>query len=334
MPEAVWFPAPGRVEIRQEEARAVGPRDVRVRAMVSGVSAGSELRVYRGEAPAGLEADLPTIDGSFGFPIKFGYASVGSVVEVGPEVGSLAIGDLVFALHPHQTEYVVPVDLTVPLPRGLVAEVGIFTANLETAVTVVLDAHPRLSETVLVMGQGVLGLLITMLLGHAGAEPIITADVHEKRRTASLAAGAHHVLVPGPDLPGNVRELTAGRGADVVIEASGNPAALQACIDAVAFAGTIVVASWYGSRPAMVDLGSAFHRRRIRVLSSQVSTIDPVISGRWDRGRRTALVTDLLCRLPLSGLVSHRFPFPAAASAYELLDQAGADTLQVVLDYV
>jgi len=334
MAEAVWFAAPRRVELRHELTPAVGPRDVRVRAVVSGISAGSELLAYRGEAPATLEADLPTATGSFGLPMKFGYASVGSVEEVGAEVERLAAGDLVFVLHPHQTEYVVPADVAVRLPDGLPPATGVFAANLETAVTVVLDAHPRLSEAVLVIGQGVLGLLITTLLRRAGAAPIITAEVHEKRRTASITAGAHHALAPGADLAGRVRELTAGRGADAVIEATGNPDALQAAIDAVAFAGTIVVASWYGSRVATLDLGSAFHRRRIRLVSSQVSTLDPRISGRWDRERRTALVTELLCELPLAGLISHRFPFGDAASAYELLDRASGETLQVVLDYV
>ena len=59
MPEAVWFGGPQRVEIRQEPAAPVGPDDVRVRSLVSGVSAGSELLVYRGNAPRELQPDLP-----------------------------------------------------------------------------------------------------------------------------------------------------------------------------------------------------------------------------------------------------------------------------------
>ncbi len=83
MPEAVWFPAPRRVEIREETSQPLGPRDVRVEALVSGLSAGSEMLVYRGQAPADLELDLPTLAGSFAFPIKYGYAAVGRVVGPG-----------------------------------------------------------------------------------------------------------------------------------------------------------------------------------------------------------------------------------------------------------
>src|SRR5215212_3506420 len=196
MPEAVWFTAPRQVQIRQEEAQEVGPGDVRVQALVSGLSAGSEMLVYRGQAPTDLPPDLPTVAGDFRFPVKYGYASVGRVVEVGERVRQPAVGDLVFVLHPHQTEYVVPAAAAIGLPPGVAPEVGVFTANLETAVTVVLDAHPRLSEAVLVVGQGVVGLLITMLLREAGARPVIAVDPIARRREASLAAGADRAVAP------------------------------------------------------------------------------------------------------------------------------------------
>lgn len=334
MPEAVWFAAPRQVELREEPMQLLGPHDVRVRALASGVSAGSEMLVYRGEAPKDLEADLPTIAGDFGLPIKFGYASVGTVLEVGAGVEKLAADDLVFALYPHQTEYVVPETLAFKLSAGTDPQIGIFTANLETAVTVALDAHPRLSESVLVMGQGVLGLLVTLLLRRAGAGPIVTVDAHERRRAASIAAGADHALSPHADLAAEVRELTDGRGVDVVVEVSGNPAALQGAVDAVAFAGSVVVASWYGSKPVTLDLGSAFHRRRIRLTSSQVSTLDPALAPRWDRDRRSALVNQLLGELPLAELITHSVPFRDAASAYRLLDQTPEECIQVTLDYV
>jgi 2-desacetyl-2-hydroxyethyl bacteriochlorophyllide A dehydrogenase len=334
MPEAVWFPAAGVAEIRAEPPRPVGPTDVRVRAVVSGLSAGSELLVYRGLAPSDLLPDLPTVEGDFRLPIKFGYASVGRVAEVGSEVDGLEVDDLVFAHHPHQTDYVVPADFPIWLPKGIPVERGVFAANLETAATVVLDAHPRLGEAVLVSGQGVVGLLVTMLLKRTGAGPIITTDFHGRRRDAAMRAGADHSLVPGDALVDEVRELTGGRGVDVAIEASGSPAALQSCVDIAAFGGTVVVASWYGTREVTLGLGGAFHRRRLRVVSSQVSTLDPALSPRWSRERRTDMVRSLLTALPLEDLVTHRFPFSAAASAFALLENKPEECLQVVLDYV
>ena len=334
MPDAVWFPAAGTAEIRTEPPQPVGPTDVRVCALVSGLSAGSELLVYRGHAPSDLPPDLPTVEGDFRLPIKFGYANVGSVVEVGAEVSNLEVGDLVFAHHPHQTEYVVAAAFPIRLPTGLPAERGVFVANLETAATVVLDAHPRLEEAVLVVGQGIVGLLVTMLLKRVGARPIIAVDLHELRRDAAVRAGADHAVAPGDGVVRRVMELTGGRGVDVAIEASGSPAALQACVDTASFGGTVVVASWYGAREVKLALGGAFHRRRLRLVSSQVSTLDPTLSPRWSRDRRTELVQTLLTELPLENLISHRIPFSAAASAYELLDEKPEECLQVVFDYV
>jgi 2-desacetyl-2-hydroxyethyl bacteriochlorophyllide A dehydrogenase len=334
MPEAVWFPAPGAVEIRTEPSTTVGPKDVRVRALASGLSAGSELLVYRGLAPADLAPDLPTVEGDFKLPIKFGYAIVGAVTEAGPDVTETQVDDLVFAHHPHQTDFVVPADFPLRLPTGVAAERGVFAANLETAVTVVLDGHPRLDEATLVVGQGVVGLLVTMLLKRTGARPIIAVDLHDQRRDAAIRAGADHALSPGAGLASQVEELTGGRGVDVAIEVSGSPDALQSCVETVAFGGTVIVASWYGTREVKLALGGAFHRRRLKLVSSQVSTIDPTLSPRWSRERRTELVRTLLAELPLDELITHRFPFSEAASAYELLETKPEECLQVVLNYV
>jgi threonine dehydrogenase-like Zn-dependent dehydrogenase len=105
-------------------------------------------------------------------------------------------------------------------------------------------------------------------------------------------------------------------------------------VDSAAFGATVIVASWYGTREATLALGGAFHRRRLRLVSSQVSTLDPLLSPRWSRERRTDLVRTLLTELPLEELISHRFRFSAATSAYELLETKPEECLQVVLDYV
>src|SRR5262249_60169807 len=93
-----------------------------------------------------------------------------------------APGALVFALHPHQTAYVVPAARTVPLPPDLPPEQGVFLANLETAVNVTLDAAPRLGETVLLSGLGVVGLLVLQTLRRTGVAEIIAVDALPARR--------------------------------------------------------------------------------------------------------------------------------------------------------
>src|SRR5205823_6964913 len=223
---SVWFPWAGAVELRREPLPRVGPEEVRVRTLCSALSQGTEMLVYRGQVPPELALDLPTLRGSFAFPIKYGYASVGRIVETGAAVQNLRTGDLVFVHHPHQTEYVVPASLPIRLPPDLDAETGIFLANLETAVNVMLDAAPRLGERVVIFGQGVVGLLLTQLARRAGAGLVIAVEPLARRHELARAVGADQVLPPGDGLVEAVRRLTDGVGADLALEASGSGHAL------------------------------------------------------------------------------------------------------------
>jgi len=330
---ALWFPRPRAVEIREEPDRPPAAGEVRIRAVVSAISHGTEMLVYRGEVPEDLALDLPTLRGGFGFPIKYGYASVGRVEEVGPGVRGFAPGDLVFTHHPHQTGYTVAVDLSTALPAGASPESGVFLANLETAVNVLLDAPVTVGEVVVIFGQGVVGLLLTQLIRRHLPGALLTVDPLPRRRQLSMSLGADASLDPAEDVAAAVRERSDGRGADLVIEASGQPAALQAALDVAALEGRVLVVSWYGTKPVQLDLGGAFHRRRLRLMSSQVGHVPGSVSPRWDVARRRRVAAGLLPSLTLEPLISHRFPFDRAAEAYALVDRHPEEVVQVVLTY-
>ena len=303
-----------------------------MRALASAVSAGTEMLVYRGEVPENLPLDLPTLAGSYGFPIKYGYALAGRVLDAGPDVESLASGDPVFVHHPHQDVFVVPAETPVRLPDDFDPLLGIFAANLETALNVVHDTPLRLGETTLVFGQGVVGQLVTRLLTLSGVR-VLAVDPLKKRRELALAGGAHAAFEPGEDLGVRIGRATAGRGADVAVEASGSGVALQAAIESVAHEGTVMVVSWYGTKPVSLALGGHFHRGRVRLHSSQVGRLNPELCARWDRARRMETVIGLLSRLRLEELVSHRIPFERAPEAYRLLEERPSEAVQVVLEY-
>jgi 2-desacetyl-2-hydroxyethyl bacteriochlorophyllide A dehydrogenase len=328
---AVWFTAPHTAELRPETVPPPGPGEVRVRSVVSAISHGTEMLVYRGEVPGDVALDLPTIVGDFSFPIKYGYATVGRVFDASPGVEHLRPEDLVFVHHPHQDIFTVSADLPVRLPEGVDATSGLFFANLETALNVVHDAPLRLGESALVFGQGVVGLLVTQLLKRAGAHRVLVVEPLRRRRVLALELGADVAFEPGEDLRERVLEETGGRGADLAVEASSSGAALQAAVDAVAVEGTVVVASWYGTKQVTLSLGGHFHRGRVRLRSSQVGRIAPELGPRWDRARRTGTVIGLLPRLRLKELISHRVAFEKAPRAYRLLDEEPGETVQVVL---
>ena len=330
---ALWFSAPRTTEFRSERVWAPGPGEVRVRTIASALSQGTEMLVYRGEVPVDLPLDLPTLDGSFSFPIKYGYATAGRVLDAGKDVEDLAPGDTVFVHHPHQDVFVVPAVMPVRLPEELDPLLSLFVANLETAVNIVHDTSLQLGEAALVFGQGVVGLLVTQLLKLAGAGRVLAVDTLIKRRELALDVGADDVFESGEDLTARVLDATAGRGADVVVEVSGSRAALQAAIDTVAVEGTVVVASWYGTKPVTLSLGEHFHRGRVRLRSSQVGRMNPALGPRWDHARRMETVLNLLPRLRLKELISHRFPFDRAPEAYRLVDERPGETVQVILTH-
>lgn len=333
---SLWFTSPRTVELRASKAPAPGRGEVRIHSLFSGISHGSELMVYRGEVPSdlSLDATLPSLQGTFSFPVKYGYANVGRVVDVGRDVSGLAENDLVFAFNPHETLYTVPETVVIKLPEKIDPRIGIFVANIETALNVLLDANPRLGERVVVIGQGVVGLLITQLARKAGASLIITSDLHENRRRLSLAAGADFALDPLADkIADQVLALTGGTGADVVIEASGDPRALDDGIAIAAQEARVVIVSWYGTKRAELTLGSVFHRKRLVLKSSQVSNFDPSLSPRWSISRRRLLALQYLGELSLSSLISHVLPFEQAAEAYRLIDEQPGNIVQVALEY-
>jgi 2-desacetyl-2-hydroxyethyl bacteriochlorophyllide A dehydrogenase len=315
---AAWIVAPGQVELRAEQVAPPGPGQLRVAAIASAISHGTELLVYTGQVDPTLSLDLPTLAGSFALPIKYGYASVGRVIDVGDGVDRARPGQLVFALHPHQSVFLAPEAVVTPLPAGLAPEHGLLFANAETALTIAHDAAPRLGETALIFGQGVVGMLAASAVRLAGATRLIVVEPRPERRALALKRGADAALLPGPELADAIRALNDGRLADLAIEVSGAPAALQQAIDAVMDEGTVVVASWYGRKPVSLELGTRFHRGRIRLRSSQVGRLAPEAWPRWDYARRSQAVAALLPRLQPQTIGAMRLPFARIAEAYAL----------------
>jgi 2-desacetyl-2-hydroxyethyl bacteriochlorophyllide A dehydrogenase len=333
---AIWFTAPRTIEIRETPLRRPGQSEVRIRALYSGISHGTERLVYRGEVTADMPPDLtiPTIEGSFAFPIKYGYSSVGRVMETGRDVEGLREGDLVFAFNPHESEYVIPAQFVVKLPEGTEPRRGVFLANVETAINVMLDAAPRIGERIIIFGQGIIGLLITQLAARMSASLVVTVEPIEKRRALSLALGADFAVDPiTEDVAARIRQATGGAGGDIIIEASAQAAVLDDAVKAAATEGRVIVVSWYGTKRAALALGDAFHRNRIMIKSSQVSNLDPSLSPRWTADRRRELALNYLSKLRLDELITHTFPFEDAAAAYRLVDEGAEDALQIIFDF-
>ncbi|HEX7118846.1 MAG TPA: zinc-binding alcohol dehydrogenase [Longimicrobiales bacterium] len=325
--------APRVVRVVDEPLGPPGPGRVLVATRVSAISAGTELRLHRGEAPEGARLDetLDALAGRFAWPVRYGYAAVGDVVAAGADAPRGLLGRRVFAFQPHRSHFVAAAGDVVPVPDELDTPTAALLPSMETALGLIMDARPLAGERVVVFGQGVVGLLTTALLARMPLAALVAVDPVPARRRAALGLGATAAAAPGD--ADAIAAALAPDGADLAFELSGDPAALDDAIHATGREGRVIVGSWYGTRRAPIDLGTHFHRARLTVRSSQVSRIDPALAGRWTKTRRLDFAMEMLRRIRPAGLITHRFPVEQAAAAFRLLDEAPGTALQVLLTY-
>jgi 2-desacetyl-2-hydroxyethyl bacteriochlorophyllide A dehydrogenase len=308
------------VEIDLPEPR---PGELLVRTLYSGISSGTELLAYRGEIDSRLPVDesIASLGGTFSYPFRYGYSCVGiverSATPIKPDT-------MVFALHPHQDRFLCPEEDALVLPE-VDPRIATLFPLVETAFQITLDAGEVLDETVIVIGLGAVGMLTALLMQRAGAR-VVGIEPSPWRR--SLAAQLDIDAVAPDDA-----RVAGEAGVPLVVEVSGNPRALASALPLLAHEGTALVASWYGTKPATLHLGAEFHRRRLTIRSTQVSTIPSRLSGRWTLERRRDHVIRLLGELPLKRFATHEFPFSRAADAFAALDRGDEDLMHAALTY-
>lgn len=319
------FVGPRSVRVEEGPVPSPGEGELLVEARRSLVSAGTERMIYRGEAPAELAADdvLDGLEGDLSYPLAYGYALTGEVADVGPGVAPSWAGREVFAFAPHGSHALVTPESLFPVPDDVDGETAAFLPIAETAVNLVLDTAPRLGERAVVFGAGLVGLFAIASLASFPLSSVTVVEPLPGRRQLADRLGADRTVAPGE----------SPTDADLALEVSGVPEALDEAVSAVGYAGRVVVGSWYGDKRADLDLGGRFHRDRVEVASSQVSTIAPELRGRWDRDRRMELAWEALRAMPVGELITHRVPVEEADRAYRLLDRESDGALGVLLTY-
>jgi len=340
----------------KEEVVYLGPNQVEVQSICSLISSGTELKIFRGtfdnDSDAALDINIKGMDDStMSYPLTYGYSLVGRVVKCGsavPDADSLH-GRLVFTFSPHSSRIIADRESLHVVPEGISAEDAIFFPSVETALSLVHDAHVRIGERVAIFGQGLIGLLVTSILslqeiassrgGRAGGSSISSVgiapttdgrfgaisvfDTIGDRLAAASEMGASEALLPS-------ESHTAGPF-DVAIEVSGNARALQSAIDSTSPGGRIIVGSWYGNDDVRLKLGIDFHRSRKTIKASQVSEIPPELRGLWTKERRFALAWELMKLIRPSRLITKTVTLDQAQEAYELLDRG--DEISVSFRY-
>ena len=270
--------------------------------------------------------------GAFPFPVRYGYAAAGTVVE-GPE---RLMGRRVFALHPHQTRFRVPAAAVTPLPDAVPLRRAILAANMETAVNAVWDASPDPDSRIAIVGAGLLGCLIAAHLSRSGHNDVTLVDVVEARADFAREIGVNFrdpdaFAAPGPALgPDGLPD----RGYDIAFHTTANPAAMQMALEALAFEGWLMELSWYGDAVVPLRLGGAFHSRRLMILSSQVGHLpgEKVAQG-WTHAKRLAYAIEQLDDPRLDALITDEVAFEDLPAALPRILAPGAAGIATAIRY-
>jgi 2-desacetyl-2-hydroxyethyl bacteriochlorophyllide A dehydrogenase len=348
VPRELLLTAPRSIRLEPYGEQPVAPDQVRAEAIVSGISHGTELALYRGVSPFAhkrFDTDLRLFvedDGAMTYPMRLGYEWVGTVREAGAAVRAVRVGDLVHLALPHRETHTATIDDDsrapwTALPRGVDPERAALLQSAAIALQAVHDARLKLGDTIAVFGLGAFGLLAVQLARLSGATWIAGVDPIAGRRELASRLGADAVLDPSACDAGREIKVRGGRGGvDVAIELSGRYAALHEALRSARIAGTVVAAGFYTGSPGNdLSLGEEWHHNRLTLVSSMSGWGAPHREPGWDRRRLRATALDLLMtgRLEVDALVTHRVPFARAAEAYELIDQKPDETIRVLLVY-
>ncbi|BBM84032.1 zinc-dependent alcohol dehydrogenase [Candidatus Uabimicrobium amorphum] len=301
---SLWFEKKSRACLQQTTLQDLPPHFCRVKTICSSISPGTEKLVFSGKIPPSLYEKMrcPYMDGSFDFPIKYGYSLVGRVLE-GPQE---LLGTVVHALHPHQDICDIAAhDLHIISPQ-IPAERASLASNMETAVTAIWDGNVQIGDRILVVGFGIIGSLVARI---ASLIPGVCVEVHDICPQKKSLANKMGFSVA----------TTCGKY-DAAFHCSASASGLQMAIDCVDFEGSVIELSWYGAREISINLGGSFHAMRKKIICSQVSNIPGNKQNRWDYKRRKDSVFTLLQNPIFDSHITTRVPFTNLVDKFSMLE--------------
>jgi L-iditol 2-dehydrogenase len=313
--KAVVFRAPGRLAVAELERPEAGPDEVLVRSRAVGI----------------CHSDFEVLDGHYILPVSFpvipGHEWAGEVAEVGRDVrglrpGDRVVGECVIAEDQHfgltgdgaAAEYfrVSPAWLH-RLPDELSWSQGALVEPFSVAYNATraaggLDA----GDTAVVLGAGPIGQCCVAAVAGTGARTLVVDPVPQRRAVAAGLGAAAGLDPAAGDLAARVRELTGGRGADVVMEASGNPAAMAAALEVAAHGARVVYIGIDTVATATAPMG---------MIQSKALTIRGIIGSPrvWPAALRFLARTGI----DLSPIVTATFPLAQGADAYAAARRTG-----------
>ncbi len=253
--KALWHSSSYSSEILEQ---IISPKhQVKIKSLYSMISLGTERIVSKGEVPVNMYSSMTVqhMEGSFEFPIKYGYSLVGEIEGTSKNV-------LVHLMHPHQSYCDVKEEDYFEVKEKIPPQRACLASNLETCLNAIWDARLDGNEKrIAVLGFGSVGALLAETLRlYVGIDPLVIEPNPWKIQKAK-------------SLGFEVVAAFCEKNFEVVFNTTANETALNSGLAALALEGTLIELSWYGNRPVQINLGESFHTLRLKIISSQVGQI-------------------------------------------------------------
>jgi L-iditol 2-dehydrogenase len=311
---------PGEVAFVEISPKAPGPGEVIVRPVCLSLC-GSDTHYY-----AHMPAD------AYPQPVgASGHEMIGVVEAVGDGVTGISPGQTTMTLSPDQTamtqQYCAEARYVLPLPKGLPLDELLMAQQLGTVIYSARRLPNVVGATAVVIGQGSAGIFWAQMLRRLGSSRLIVMDLLDSRVEAGRRFGADRSFNNGTTDPEEaVREATDGRGADVVIEAAGEPESISLAARLVRKRGILFFFGIPRMNAFTFDF-SSFFRSYATTFSHGGAMVEP------DRGS-FLLAFDLIARrgVDVRGMVTHRVAFKDLSRAYELARTGAEGAVKVMIE--
>lgn len=348
---------PYDVQIRDVDIPKPGPGMLLVKTELSGVSAGTEMMLYRGSYP---NFKLKKWEQWAAYPVLPGYELVGTVVEIGEEakeeggaggIDSLGpasaviktttadfkVGDKVVCLGEHAEYVCIPAELATKVADNVSPEDATLAILGTTSMHGLHRSKVEYGDTVAIIGMGVLGFLAMQHAKNAGTRRVIAMDLDDARLAVAKEAGADICLNPDKvDAVAKIKELNNGILADVVIEASGFPGTEQLACDIARERGRVTILGWH-TDPVTFQFGD-FYFKELTIIATQAIGPEaglPYSYVRWGSDQGLNWAMELLSQGKLKSCFEpKRYSYKDIGRVYDMIDKRDPGVgMQIILTW-
>jgi 2-desacetyl-2-hydroxyethyl bacteriochlorophyllide A dehydrogenase len=328
----VVVPEKNMVELREEDVPPVGPGQILTKSLFSLISTGTELMILTGNFAPGTHWHE-----WIKYPFTPGYSCVGRVLETGPGVSGFSPGQIVAVRDKHRQFQVSDSRTVFEIPEGIVHEDATFFALGAIVQIGLRAAQHEMGDSVVVLGQGLLGQLTVQYARATGARQIIAIDPSAARLRFSRNSGATDAIESGAEQARDVvAGLTGGRMADVVYDITGRPAVFPSALRLARTFGKVVLLGDAGN-PSEQRLTSDVIVRGLHVIGAHDLHTPAQVDEYhfWTKANIIAVFFDYLQRgqLSVNPLITHRFAARQAPDAYRMLLKERENAMGVILDW-